>query len=67
MKTMKGAGYDVRESDPFAREQVFSPLAQGAAPIVGRIRTLSASLRDAAMQDSIRTLLAAEKPASSPR
>jgi fido (protein-threonine AMPylation protein) len=50
MKTMKGAGYDVRESDPFAREQVFSPLAQGAAPIVGRIRALWASLRDAAME-----------------
>jgi hypothetical protein len=49
MKTMKGAGYDVRESDPFARGQVLSPLAHGAAPIVGRIWAL-ASLRDAAME-----------------
>jgi hypothetical protein len=40
MKTMEGAGYDARESDPFAPEQVFSPLAQGTAPIVGSIRTL---------------------------
>jgi hypothetical protein len=50
VKTMKGAGYDVRESDPFAARQVFRPLSQGTAPIVGRIRALWASLRDAAME-----------------
>jgi hypothetical protein len=50
VKTMKGAGYDVRESDPFTREHVFSPLAQGTAPIIGRIRALWASLRDAALE-----------------
>ena len=34
---MKSAGYDVRESDPFAAEQTFGTLRRGAAPIVGRI------------------------------
>jgi hypothetical protein len=51
MKTMKGARYDVRESDPFAREHIFSPLAQGSVPIVGRIQALWVSLRDAAMEN----------------
>lgn len=50
VKTMKGAGYDVRENDPFAREHVFSPLARGTAPIVGRIQALWASLRDGALE-----------------
>lgn len=49
LKTMKGAGYDVRESDPFASQQAFSPLPPGAAPIVGRIQALWSSLRGAAM------------------
>jgi Fic/DOC family protein len=49
MKTMKGAGYDVRESDPFAPQQAFSPLPRGTAPIVGRIQALWSSLRGAAM------------------
>src|ERR1700722_182421 len=50
MQSMKGAGYDVRESDPFTRPHVFSPLGQGTAPIVGRIRALWSSLREAAME-----------------
>ncbi len=50
VKTMKGAGYDVRESDPFAARQAFRPLPQGTAPIVGRIQALWASLRDAAVE-----------------
>ena len=50
IKTMKGAGYDVREIDPLAREHVVRPLPQGAAPIVGRIQALWASLRGAAME-----------------
>ena len=41
MKAMKGAGYDVRESDPFAREQVLRPLAQGAV-IFGAFNSRSA-------------------------
>jgi hypothetical protein len=50
IKTMKGAGYDVRETDPLARKHVFNPLPQGVAPIVGRIQALWASLRDASME-----------------
>jgi hypothetical protein len=50
VKTMKGAGYDVRESDPFTSEQSFTPLLQGTAPIVGRMQALWASLRGAAME-----------------
>lgn len=48
VKTMKGAGYDVRESGPFAAQQAFRPLPQDTAPIVGRIQALWASLREAA-------------------
>jgi hypothetical protein len=50
VRTMKGAGYDVRESDPFAARQAFRSLPPGAAPIVGRIQALWASLREAAME-----------------
>ena len=50
VKTMKGAGYDVRESDPFAPHHAFSPLPRGTAPIVGRIQALWSSLRAAAME-----------------
>jgi len=50
LKTMKGAGYDVRESDPFARQQTFSPLPISTAPIAGRIQVLWSSLRGAAMK-----------------
>lgn len=49
IKTMKGAGYDVRESDPFSAQQAFRPLPQGTAPIVGRNQALWALLRDPAM------------------
>ena len=49
MKTMKGAGYDVRESDPFTPQQAFNPLPHGTTPIVGRIQALWSSLRDAVM------------------
>jgi fido (protein-threonine AMPylation protein) len=50
VKTMKGAGYDVRERDPFTRQPPFSPLAPGTAPIVGRIQALWSSLRGAATE-----------------
>jgi len=46
LKTMKSAGYDVREADPFAAEQMFGNLSIGEAPIVGRIRALWESFRD---------------------
>jgi fido (protein-threonine AMPylation protein) len=44
LKTMKAAGYDVRETDPFAGRQIVAPLA-AAPPIVGRIRALWAAMR----------------------
>jgi hypothetical protein len=50
VKTMKGAGYDVREVDPFRARQPLSVVPHGTAPIVGRIRALWFSLRDAAME-----------------
>jgi fido (protein-threonine AMPylation protein) len=45
VKTMKGTGFDVRESDPFAAEQKLTILKPGAPPVVGRIRALWDSLR----------------------
>ena len=44
--TMKRAGYDVRESDPFAPQQTFGTLRLGDAPIVGRLQTMWQSFRD---------------------
>jgi len=37
LHAMKAAGYDVRESDPFAPAQSFGAVARGTAPIVGRL------------------------------
>ncbi|NEJ84275.1 cell filamentation protein Fic, partial [Rhizobium leguminosarum] len=46
-KTMKSAGYDVRESDPFA-EQVYVPaIVAGVAPIVARLNAIWDSQRGA--------------------
>src|SRR5262245_2734550 len=45
IKTMKGAGYDVRETDPFAPDQRLTNLATGVPPVVGRIRALWDSMR----------------------
>jgi fido (protein-threonine AMPylation protein) len=46
IKTMRGAGYDARETDPFAAQQEFGKLTPGIAPIAGRVRALWESLRD---------------------
>lgn len=46
MKTMKGAGYEPRETAPFSREQTFGTIKSGTAPIVGRMRALWESLRE---------------------
>ncbi|MEO7206395.1 MAG: Fic family protein [Steroidobacteraceae bacterium] len=43
---MTGAGYAVRESDPFAPGPEFGTITPTAAPIVGRIQTLWQSMRD---------------------
>jgi hypothetical protein len=46
LKTMSAAGYDVRESDPFAAAQTFSTLPPAVTPIVGRMRVMWKSMRD---------------------
>jgi len=45
LRTMKGAGYDVRESSPFEARHIFARLGRPAAPIVGRIEILWESMR----------------------
>lgn len=40
VSTMKSAGYDVRESDPFTPQQTFGAVILNAPPIVGRLRAL---------------------------
>lgn len=47
VKAMKGAGYDVREADPFKPAQAFGVLDPGTPPVVGRLRALWESARDA--------------------
>jgi len=46
LRTMKAAGYDVRESDPFTPEQSFGAVARGATPIVGRLQAMWESFRE---------------------
>ncbi len=46
VKAMKGAGYDVREADPFKPAQTFGVLNPGTPPVVGRVRALWESTRD---------------------
>jgi fido (protein-threonine AMPylation protein) len=50
VKTMKGVGYDVRESDPFAPEQTFGALRPAMAPIVGRLQAMWESMRGSVIQ-----------------
>ena len=45
VRTMKSAGYDVRETDPFAPEQRFGVLPTATAPIVGRMQAMWDSMR----------------------
>jgi fido (protein-threonine AMPylation protein) len=45
IRTMKAAGYDVREIDPLAGQQVLTPVCATTAPIVGRMRALWESMR----------------------
>ncbi len=44
--TMKSAGFDVRESDPFAPKQMFGALSRRVPPFVGRLRATWEILRD---------------------
>jgi fido (protein-threonine AMPylation protein) len=43
---MMGAGYAVRETDPFVPGHEFGKLSPAAAPIVGRIQSMWESMRD---------------------
>lgn len=43
--TMRRAGYDVRENDPFTPTQAMIPMTEGEAPIAARLRTLWAQMR----------------------
>jgi fido (protein-threonine AMPylation protein) len=45
VRAMKSAGYDVRETDPFAPEQRFGVLSIVTAPIVGRMQAMWESMR----------------------
>jgi Fic/DOC family len=47
LKTMKTAGYDVRESDPFEPRQDVQPIRPGIAPIVGRLQAIWETQRQA--------------------
>ncbi|MCB9958705.1 MAG: Fic family protein [Rhodospirillaceae bacterium] len=40
LRAMKAAGYDVRESDPFAQDRSLGATDHGAAPIVGRMQAM---------------------------
>jgi fido (protein-threonine AMPylation protein) len=46
---MTGAGYDVRESDPFVPGHEFGRLDPGIAPIVGRIQSMWDAMRSVAV------------------
>ncbi|MGA2647855.1 MAG: Fic family protein [Candidatus Sulfotelmatobacter sp.] len=50
VKTMKAAGYDVRESDPFTAQQSVSVLPAATAPIVGRMQAMWESMRGAVVE-----------------
>ena len=49
IKTMKVAGYDVRESNPFGRERAFE-VAPSTSPIVGRMQALWEVAREAVIE-----------------
>jgi fido (protein-threonine AMPylation protein) len=51
VKTMKRAGYDVRESDPFAPEQTFGALPLAVSPIVGRIQAMWEAMRGVVIEN----------------
>jgi hypothetical protein len=51
LSTMKAAGYDVRESDPFESGQnVFAISAAEETPIVGRLRAMWAASRETVLK-----------------
>jgi len=48
--TMKAAGYDVRETDPLASQPALAPITAAAAPLVGRMRAMWASMREKVLE-----------------
>ncbi|MEE8202142.1 MAG: Fic family protein [Alphaproteobacteria bacterium] len=50
LSSMKAAGYDVREMDPFTPQQTFGAVNATAAPIVGRLQALWESFREAVIE-----------------
>ncbi|MFQ5704931.1 MAG: Fic family protein [Gemmatimonadales bacterium] len=50
LRTMKAAGYDVRETNPFLPEQAFGILNTREPPIVGRIEAMWGSLRESVIE-----------------
>jgi fido (protein-threonine AMPylation protein) len=51
ISTMKSAGYDVRENNPFEAGQTFGASTRAAAPIVGRVQMMWESMRGAVIKD----------------
>lgn len=49
LQTMKGAMYDVRETDPFDQNQQVSTLAVGGSPIMARLNAIWESQRQAVL------------------
>jgi len=50
VKTMKSAGYDVRESDPFAERSHVSSIVAGGAPITARLKAIWESQRNRVLE-----------------
>jgi len=50
ISTMKSAGYDVRESNPFEAGQIFGTMGRPRAPIAGRVEMLWESIRGAVVE-----------------
>jgi len=46
LRSMKAAGYDVRENDPFTPQQGFGAFSHAAAPIVGRLQAMWKRFRE---------------------
>lgn len=51
LATMKAAGYDVREKDPFAPEQVLGGIRPQVTPIIGRIEAMWKFMRGAIVEE----------------
>ena len=51
ISTMKSAGYDVRESNPFEAGQAFGAASRAVSPIVGRVQMMWESMRDAVIKN----------------